>query len=190
VKGLPILLEAVAKLEGLTLDIAGDGPDRITLEEMAWMLNVSKRVRFFGFQSQRQVIDLLEDADIFVMTSFAEGVPVVLMEAMAAGIPVVATNIAGIPELIDHERSGLLIPPGDAIATANAIHRLVEDANLRNRLAISGRQKIERDFNIHIEARWLAKILASALGGATEEIGSLRPIETGLIAPASKLPAQ
>jgi glycosyltransferase involved in cell wall biosynthesis len=171
-KGLPILLEAVAKVEGATLDIAGDGPDRSMLEEKARSLSLSDRVRFIGYQSQQQVLELLKRTDVFVLSSFAEGVPVVLMEAMAAGIPVVTTRIAGIPELVHDEHSGLLVSPGDTDAAANAIRRLLDDPDLRNRYAAAGREKIEREFNIQTESRWLATILTSALAGKSE---GLRP---------------
>jgi colanic acid/amylovoran biosynthesis glycosyltransferase len=171
-KGLPILLEAVAKIEGARLDVAGDGPDRKMLEAKALSLGLSDRVRFIGYQSQHQVRELLKETDVFVLTSFAEGVPVVLMEAMAAGVPVVATQIAGIPELVTDGHSGLLVSPGDVDAAAHAIFRLLEDANLRNRFAAAGREKIEREFDIHIESRWLATILTSALAGKSE---GLRP---------------
>ena len=171
-KGLPILLEAVAKIEGATLDIAGDGPDRHMLEDKARSLGVSDRVAFLGYQSQQQVRELLKRTDVFALSSFAEGVPVVLMEAMAAGIPVVATRIAGIPELVRDEENGLLIPPGDASATANAIQRLLEDADLRNRLSEFGRKTIECDFNIRAESQWLAAILTNALAGRS---AGLRP---------------
>ena len=81
-KGLPILLEVLARLEGVTLDVAGDGPDRQLLEEKTRALNISSRVKFLGYQSQQQVRELLKAADLFVMSSFAEGVPVVLMTAI------------------------------------------------------------------------------------------------------------
>jgi glycosyltransferase involved in cell wall biosynthesis len=164
-KGLPILLNVLAKLEGVTLDIAGDGPDRQLLVEKVRALRISSRVNFLGYQSQQQVRELLKKADIFVMSSFAEGVPVVLMEAMAAGVPVVATRIAGIPELVHDGRSGLLVAPGDVNEMANAVNRLLGDAELRNRFAIAARRDIEGDFNIHIESRWLATILSSAMSG-------------------------
>ena len=164
-KGLPILLEVLAKLEGVTLDIAGDGPDRQLLEEQVRALNISSRVKFLGYQSQQQVRELLKQADLFVMSSFAEGVPVVLMEAMAAGVPVVATRIAGIPELVRDGHSGLLVAPGDVNEMANAVDRLLRDAELRNRFAIAARQDVEREFNIQTELRWLATILSSAIAG-------------------------
>jgi colanic acid/amylovoran biosynthesis glycosyltransferase len=170
VKGLPVLLEAIARLVDVTLNIAGDGPDRALLEERARALNISSRVKFLGYQSQQQVRTLLERADLFVMSSFAEGVPVVLMEAMAAGIPVLATRIAGIPELVCDGHSGVLVSPGDVNAMALAIDRLLGDADLRNRFSIAAREGVERDFNIQIESRWLATIMSSALAGGSEGI--------------------
>jgi colanic acid/amylovoran biosynthesis glycosyltransferase len=164
-KGLPILLKALTELEEATLDIAGDGPDRDVLTEQARLLGISDRVKFHGYLSQLQVRDLLKQTDVFVMSSFAEGLPVVLMEAMAAGVAVVATRIAGIPELVDHGQSGLLVSPGDAVGTAIAVRSLLEDPELRNRCAAAGRERIEQEFDVNAETRWLAKILANALAG-------------------------
>jgi len=169
-KGVLFLLETVARIEGAMLDIAGDGPHRNYLETKARSLGIGDRVRFLGYQSQAQVRELLRNADVFVMGSFAEGLPVVLMEAMAAGVPVVATRIAGIPELVDDGLNGFLVPPGDPAVTATAVRQLLEDAELRNRFAIAGRAKVEREFNINMEACWLAKILKSALSGVSERI--------------------
>ncbi len=84
------------------------------LEERAQLLGLSNRVKFLGYQTQQQVRELLKRTDVCVLSSFAEGVPVVLMEAMAAGVPVMATCIAGIPELVHDEHNGLLVSPGDA----------------------------------------------------------------------------
>ena len=169
-KGVPFLLETITKIDGAILDIAGDGPQRKFLETKAAALGIGNRVRFLGYQSQGQVRELLRRADVFVMASFAEGLPVVLMEAMAAGVPVVATRIAGIPELVDDGQNGCLVPPGDPSGAAIAVRRLLEDAGLRNRFAIAGRAKVEREFDINTEATWLAKILTSALSGASERV--------------------
>jgi glycosyltransferase involved in cell wall biosynthesis len=171
-KGLPVLLNAIAQIEDAILDIAGDGPDRQLLTERARSLGISSRVRFHGYLSQPQIRELLGHTDIFVLSSFAEGVPVVLMEAMAAGVPVVATQIAGIPELVQHEKSGLLVLPGDAISTASAIRRLLENPELRNRYAEAARRQIEQEFDVNSETSWLATILTNALAG--NQVG-LRP---------------
>ena len=115
-------------------------------------LGIEANVEFLGYQSQSQVRELLQQTDVFVMASFAEGVPVVLMEAMAAGVPVVATQIAGIPELVEHGVSGYLVPPGDAGAVAERAVALMADGELRGRMGKAGREKIAREFDIEIEA--------------------------------------
>jgi colanic acid/amylovoran biosynthesis glycosyltransferase len=180
VKGLPLILEVVARREGVILDIAGDGPDRAFLEELVGALGISSRVTFCGYQSQQQVRALLHRADVFLMASFAEGVPVVLMEAMAAGVPVVATRIAGIPELVRDGCSGLLVSPSNVDEMSAAVDRLLGDAELRNRFAIAARRDIERDFSVQKEARWFASILSSELAG--KHVG-IRPSAVGSAGP-------
>jgi colanic acid/amylovoran biosynthesis glycosyltransferase len=169
VKGLPMLLDAVALVKAshpeVKLTLAGDGPDRARLEEQARRLGIAANVEFLGYRSQAQVRELLQQTDVFVMGSFAEGVPVVLMEAMAAGVPVVATQIAGIPELVEPGVNGLLVPPGDVGSLAAAIERLVEDPSLRSTLGANGSAKVAAEFNIHREAARLGAVLTGALAG-------------------------
>jgi glycosyltransferase involved in cell wall biosynthesis len=111
------------------------------------------------------VRQLLRETDVFVMASFAEGVPVVLMEAMASGVPVVSSNIAGIPELVDDGVSGRLVPPGDAAAVATAVAQLLSDPDLRARFGAAGRAKVEREFNLATEAARLRHTFAASLAG-------------------------
>jgi glycosyltransferase involved in cell wall biosynthesis len=174
VKGLPVLFEAIAQLRNdrpdILLTIAGDGPDRASLEATARSLGIAENLRFLGYQSQTQVRQLLAETDVFVMSSFAEGVPVVLMEAMAAGVPVVATRIAGVPELVEDGVSGFLVPPGDAQSLAERISALLEDDHLRNRFGKAGRAEVEAEFNIDLEARRLCRILTGALEGRVEPV--------------------
>ena len=168
VKGCLVLIEAIAQLSDVTLDIVGDGPSRPSLRERAAALGIADRVVFHGYMDETGVRQRLAEADVFVMTSFAEGVPVVLMEALAAGVPAVATRIAGIPELIEDGVTGLLIPPAEPVAAAEAVRRLLEDPELRNRIAAAGREKVEREFNLESECERLAKLMTTALpeGGA------------------------
>jgi len=170
VKGLPILLEALARLrrEGtdVELTLAGDGLDRALLEEEARRLGIAGAVHFAGYQSSDQVQSLLQETDVFVLPSFAEGVPVVLMEAMASGVPVVATRVAGVSELVEDGVSGFVVAPGDADALAEAITRLLDDPALRARFAVAGRETIEREFDVGREAAWLGRVISSALDGA------------------------
>jgi glycosyltransferase involved in cell wall biosynthesis/nucleoside-diphosphate-sugar epimerase len=173
VKGLPVLLEAVAQLAkdrpDVRLVVAGDGPDRTKLEAQAKRLGVADRVEFRGYQSQAQVRELLQQTDVFAMASFAEGVPVVLMEAMAAGVPVIATRIAGVPELVEDGVNGFLVPPGEPRAIAEKAALLLDDGELRTRLGTAGREKVEREFNIAIEAQRLCHIMTSALGARVSQ---------------------
>ena len=176
VKGLPVLLRAVAELRetnpDVKLSLAGDGPDRPRLEAMAREQCIADRVRFLGYQSQAQVRQLLRETDLFVMSSFAEGVPVVLMEAMAAGVPVVATRVAGIPELVEDGVSGFLVPPGDPVALSQKTRILLDDADLRNRFGAAGREKVQREFNLLTESERLCQILTAAMDG---RVAPVRP---------------
>jgi glycosyltransferase involved in cell wall biosynthesis len=178
-KGLPILLESVASLRTrgieVSLNVVGDGPDRPLLEAQAKQLGISECVNFVGYQSPAAVQQYLSTADIFVMSSFAEGIPVVLMEAMASGLPVIATRIAGIGELVEDHVSGYLVPPGDVALLSQYIAALSQDGALRRRLGKAGRQRVADDFNLLTEAAWLAQILTSALKGEVEPVRYPQP---------------
>lgn len=164
VKGLPILLDALRDLSGdWKLTVIGDGPDRAALEAQAQGLNVD----FLGYRSQSEVAEALSNTDVFVLPSFAEGVPVVLMEAMASAVPVVATRIAGIPELVDHATSGLLVPPGDPQELRAALERMLADSKARQDMGLAGRAKVSDDFNIHTEAARLSRLFASYADGSS-----------------------
>lgn len=122
-KGLPLLIEAVARIPretAFTLDIIGDGEDRKILEAHIARLGVADRIRLLGWRAPDQVQRELRSATALVLPSFAEGLPVVLMEALAVGRPVVATAVAGIPELVD-DRNGWLVPCGSVEALADAM---------------------------------------------------------------------
>lgn len=162
VKGHAVLLEAVSELlirgHFVNLTLAGDGPLRQSLERHADVLGIAERVHFLGNVGQDQIHELYNRADVFVLPSFAEGVPVVLMEAMAARCPVVATRIAGIPELIDHGTSGLIVPPGRSDLLADAIERVLSNRGAACRMAENGCEKVKREFNLHTVAPLVAAI--------------------------------
>ena len=174
VKGTPVLIDAVKSLlpdhPDLTLTVVGDGPEREAFEQRASALGIDNHVKFVGYQSQSQVRDRLSETDLFVLPSFAEGVPVVLMEAMAAGVPVVATRIASIAELVDDNQSGRLVPPGDGEALTGAIDALLNDPDTRNAYGRAGRRKVEAEFNITKESAWLRQVMTSALDGRVEPL--------------------
>lgn len=169
-KGQSLLLDAVASLaaEGLDvhLTVVGDGPDAESLRARAGVLDPGgHRFTFTGPLGQDRLPEVFAAHDVFCLPSFAEGVPVVYMEAMAVGLPVVATRIAGVPELIEDGRSGLLVAPGRADAVADALRRLAADHDLRRRLADAGRRSVEEGF----DAQRLAARLAVLHGEIEEE---------------------
>ncbi len=167
VKGLPILLQSLAALKqnhpDITLTVVGDGSDRTYLEQMTIDLDLSSNVNFVGYKSQSEVCKYFEETDVFVLSSFAEGVPVVLMEAMAAGVPVVAPQIAGVSELVEDGVSGYIVPAGNTVSLTQSIEKLLNDAELRAKFGIAGRNKVEKEFNINIEVQKLYQVTSKAL---------------------------
>jgi glycosyltransferase involved in cell wall biosynthesis len=167
VKGHAILLQAVAELSlrghVVNLTLAGDGPLRSELARLSEVLGIHAHVRFLGNVGQDVIHTLYADADIFVLPSFAEGVPVVLMEAMAARCPVIATRIAGISELIEHGTTGLLVNPGRADLLADAVERLLLNPRAAERMALAAAEKVRRDFNLDTVAAQLAAIFQKAI---------------------------
>jgi glycosyltransferase involved in cell wall biosynthesis len=119
-KGHRYLLEALTELPGATLDIVGDGELRGELERQARSHGIGDRVHFLGERPKHEVAELMRAADLFVLPSLAENLPVVLIEAQASGLPAVATRVGGVPELVD-DAAGLLAPPADPPALAAAI---------------------------------------------------------------------
>lgn len=170
-KGLPILLESVARLvenhPTVHLTVVGDGPDRAFLENQAVILGIAAHVDFVGYKSPEDVRRYLLATDVFVMSSFAEGVPVVLMEAMMAQRPVVATQIAGVSELVEEGISGFLVPPSDVASLSDRIDQLLSDERLREAFGRAGQQRVCEAFNIHREAKKLYALLAAATGEAS-----------------------
>ena len=152
VKGQGVLIEAIARLArdgaDVTLTLVGDGPRRPALERLARRYGVADRVQFAGRVGQDDISAHYAAADVFCLSSFAEGVPVVLMEAMASGVPVVATRINGIPELIEDGESGILVPPGRADLLAAALRDMLGDGSRRAALAAAGRERVAADFEV------------------------------------------
>lgn len=166
VKGQHILIDAVAELRrrgcDVRLRLAGDGPDRASLERHAAAApELAGAVVFEGWCNQEKVRQLYASADVYAMASFAEGIPVVLMEAMATETPAVATWVAGIPELIEHGRTGLLAAAGDATMLADAIEPLVRDPGRRRELGKAGRQRVLADYDLARNTQRLAELFSA-----------------------------
>lgn len=173
VKGAPLLIEALARIlpdhPEARLTIVGDGPSRAGAEARARELGIAEAVAFAGFRAQTEVARMLEEADLLVLPSFAEGVPVVLMEAMASRIPVIASRVAGVQELVEDGVTGFTVPPGDVATLTDRISRVLSDPGTARAMGEAGRRMVEREFDIAGESAWLAEILR---GNAR---GRLRP---------------
>ena len=166
-KGQRILIEAVAQLNHaghkLQLQLVGDGPDRADLEALVREKNLPTTVTFAGIVNQENIKAYYQNADIFALASFAEGIPVVLMEAMAMEIPCVATRINGIPELIEDGKDGLLVAPSDVKGMAAAIERLMSSAELRESLGKAGCQRVKQQYELSKSADRLADVFQRRL---------------------------
>lgn len=147
-----LIVQACAQLRDEGLDFAltmvGDGPDRTRIEQAVARLKLEQHIHLTGSLNQEAVRAHFARADIFVLASLAEGIPVVLMEAMSSGVPCVSTPVNGIPELIQHECTGLLATPGDISSLASQLRGLIQEPELRRSLAEAAREKVLADFDL------------------------------------------
>lgn len=134
-KSLTVAVDAVATTPNVTLAIAGDGPERSVLEDRVRSLGLDGRVRFLGSLDRDRVLHLFHAADASLLSSSWENLPHSVVESLAVGTPVIATAVGGVPEVVRHGENGLLVPPNDAEALAEAIRRFFGDGDLRARLA-------------------------------------------------------
>ena len=163
-KGYPVLLEAATRLPEAIFAIAGEGPERSTLEALAERLGVAERVSFLGHRTD--IPQLLAACDVFALPSLYEGTSLAVLEAMAARRAVVSSAIGGTDELIEEGVSGLLVPPGDAPALAGAVGRLLADPGLRGTLAARARERVDADFTRRAMAARVTAIYERVLADA------------------------
>jgi glycosyltransferase involved in cell wall biosynthesis len=159
-KGQLRLLEALAQLraegQGFDMVLVGDGPLRAVLEAEIRKLDLEGRVRITGWLSNADVKQQMLEARALVMPSFAENLPVVIMESLALGRPVVCTQLAGIPELIENEVNGWMVPPGSVDLLAAALKSVLQTPV--DRLSEMGRAGAARVAERHDAAREAAKM--------------------------------
>ncbi len=160
VKGLPVLVDAFAKLQKETgspsyLVLVGDGPEREGLENQVKLLGLESHVRFAGFR--QDIPACLNAFDGFVHSSYYEGLGYTIIEAMASEVPVIASHVGGVKEFVFHEQTGLVVEPGDSSALALAMRQLKESAQLREAMVKRALEKVENSFTIELMTE---KILA------------------------------
>jgi glycosyltransferase involved in cell wall biosynthesis len=160
VKGLEVFLRAarIIKDQGTSAKfiIAGEGPLAGPLQALAQQYGLARDVRFLGHR--RDSHDILGLLDLFVLPSLSEGIPLVLLEALALGRPVVATDVGGIPEVIEHGISGLLVPAGKPDDLAKGCLTVMDDSALAQRLGHAGRKRVEEAFSAEVLAENVANV--------------------------------
>jgi glycosyltransferase involved in cell wall biosynthesis len=142
-KAMDVALDALDRSPGVTLVIAGDGPEESPLREHAARLGLGARARFLGAQPRSVVFELLRAADAALLTSNWENFPHMVVEALAVGTPVLATAVGGVGEIVRDGENGLLVTAGDVDAVAGAIDRYFSDATLRERLRAAAGSSVE-----------------------------------------------
>lgn len=180
-KGVDDLLRAVALLQGrpeVELQVAGDGPLGPALEALARELGIADRVRFLGPVAHDAVTDWLRSLDLFAIACKADangdmdGIPVALMEAMSQRVPVLSTRLSGIPELVIHERTGLLAAPADPASLAAEMRRLLGDAPLCSRLTQAAVHHVQAEFGLEANLDRLLAHIAPARPEAHSQAAS------------------
>jgi glycosyltransferase involved in cell wall biosynthesis len=160
-KGIYELLDALAAVKGqgteFRLVAAGDG-EIAEVVAKAHELGLSSNVEVPGWIDEHRKGDLLRSADLFVLPSHAEGLPMSLLEAMAAGLPVVCSSVGGIPTAVTDGLEGIIVPPGDINALADALTRLLTDKELRARLGCKAFERAKRDFDVRKSVDRLASL--------------------------------
>ncbi|WP_287582157.1 glycosyltransferase family 4 protein [Candidatus Borrarchaeum sp.] len=159
-KGILVLIRAIKQLSqknpSVKFAILGKGPLTDYIKKM--QASIGDQFRYFGFLPYNEVLKFYQMADIVVSPSiWPEPLSRVIIEAMALGRPVIATNVGGTPEIITHEKNGILIEPGNPIEIENAINRLINDSDLRFHIGLEGKKTIEKHYN---EASICDKILS------------------------------
>lgn len=169
-KGHAVMLRALAQIQqaqlaerhpDLRLLVVGEGPERPGLEALAAELGVTHRVRFTGLR--RDVLRLLAGADLGVLPSAHEAVPISVIEQMAMGLPVVVTDVGGLPDVVGDGREGYVVPSGDVDALAGRVGELAADTETRRALGKAARRRAESEFSISGSARAYEDMLEAVL---------------------------
>lgn len=162
IKGFDVLIQT-AQIVGKSSEnvhflIVGDGECKEELSDQVKTLGVSKSVTFAGYQDHETVLSYVKSSDIFIMPSRYEGTPIALLEAGSLGIPVIASNVGGIPELVQDQIHALLVPSDDPQSIAQAVLRIINDRKLAETLSTNAVERIKEKFNMdrQFELTWNA----------------------------------
>ena len=171
-KGLIYLVEALAQLrdsfpDSLVLRVIGPSNNtyKQLVEQRAVRLKVDRQIEWLGVQRESGVAEVLARSDLLVLPSFWENMPMAIGEAMSAGVAVISTRTAGIPNWVEDGQTGLLVPPGDSPALAQAIGTLLSDAEFRGKLAAAGRAKARQTYLPRVVAEKTLAVYETILQG-------------------------
>ena len=154
---LQTAVQVIKEYPNTTFVIAGEGPEKKRLQEMASSLKIGEHIVFTGFVDD--VARLLSVVDLLVHPTLEEGLGIALMEAMAMSKPVVATNVGGIPELVIHRETGLMVPPMNSEHLAEATLQLLKNKKWMNAMGAAGRKRVETHFNRDVQVKVLEDFL-------------------------------
>lgn len=149
-----VLKELAIRGEKVTLTMVGPQDDESFSEAQKMVIAQELDVKFTGKLSKEEWINLSKNCNVFINTTNFDNMPVSVIEAMALGLPVVSTNVGGLPYLISNNEEGLLVPPNDVDSMANAIIKLKEDQNLKDKLVVNARKKVEKFDWEEIRGKW------------------------------------
>lgn len=164
-KGLIDLIKSapyiIKKYQDFKFVIVGNGPLEKRLKKLIARLNIEKNFHFTGAIDHNSLLKLYQNATVFSLPSYREGLPTTLLEAMSCGIPVVATSIPGVLDVITDHKTGLLVPPHNPEKIANAILMLIEDGKLREDISSNARRHVQKYFDWEIVISSIEKVYHS-----------------------------
>jgi len=165
VKGHDIMMKTAHLLKKESVNckflIVGDGPLMLTLKTLARTLGIEKEVILAG--QRDDVYDLINAMDVFLLPSLHEGIPMVLLESLALGRPIIASRVGGVPEIISHDKEGLLVEPGSPEELKRGIRTLMDDRSHASKLAEAGRKRVEEGFTGNLMAERTAQLYSALI---------------------------
>lgn len=166
--GVTWFARALGPLKGkaFRVVVAGDGAERAAMEAILAESGMLERTIFLGSVSNTDMPDLYRAADLSVLPSLAEATSIAGLEAMASALPLVGTNVGGIPTILEDKMTGLLVPPREPEAMAQALGLLISDADLRRRMGAAARAKVEREFTWPVIVRRTVDVYRATLARA------------------------
>jgi len=165
-KGTYDLIKAISilKTKGVYSNfiLAGDGEVE-QVKKYADTLGVKNNTEFLGWIGKEKKIELLSKADILVLPSYNEGLPMAILEAMNYGLSIVSTYVGGIPEVVTVPENGYLVHPGEVESLANCLEKLIKDHSLRKKIGIENIKKVKEKYNLENEVSSLIKLIEETL---------------------------